>query len=292
MKPEDATTTAKVLIEALPYIQKFAGQTVVIKYGGNAMVDEVLKSSFARDVVLLKHVGINPVIVHGGGPQISQLLEKTGKASKFVEGQRVTDSETMDIVEMVLGGLVNKEIVELINQHGGRAMGITGKDGRLIRAKKLTLKRKASESTEVIDLGHTGEVVSIDPTLLNHLKGDDFIPVIAPTASDSQGVALNINADSVAGKVAAALHAEKLILLTNTAGVQKDGQLVTRLASREIESLIKDGVIRDGMRPKTMCAWDALASGVKTVHIIDGRIQHAVLLELFTSEGIGTLLYS
>ncbi len=292
MKPEDATTTAKVLIEALPYIQKFAGQTVVIKYGGNAMVDEVLKSSLARDVVLLKHVGINPVIVHGGGPQISQLLEKTGKASKFVEGQRVTDSETMDIVEMVLGGLVNKEIVELINQHGGRAMGITGKDGRLIRARKLTLKRKASESTEVIDLGHTGEVVSIDPTLLNHLKGDDFIPVIAPTASDSQGVALNINADSVAGKVASALHAEKLILLTNTAGVQKDGQLVTRLASREIESLIKDGVIRDGMRPKTMCAWDALASGVKTVHIIDGRIQHAVLLELFTSEGIGTLLYS
>ncbi len=289
MKPEDATTTAKVLIEALPYIQKFAGQTVVIKYGGNAMVDEELKSSFARDVVLLKHVGINPVIVHGGGPQISQLLEKTGKASKFVEGQRVTDSETMDIVEMVLGGLVNKEIVELINQHGGRATGITGKDGRLIRARKLTLKRKADE---VIDLGHTGEVVSIDPTLLNHLKGDDFIPVIAPTASDSQGVALNINADSVAGKVASALHAEKLILLTNTTGVQKDGQLVTRLASREIESLIKDGVIRDGMRPKTMCAWDALASGVKTVHIIDGRIQHAVLLELFTSEGIGTLLYS
>ena len=289
MKPEDAATTAKVLIEALPYIQKFAGQTVVIKYGGNAMVDETLKSSFARDVVLLKHVGINPVIVHGGGPQISQLLEKTGKASKFVEGQRVTDSETMDIVEMVLGGLVNKEIVELINQHGGRAMGITGKDGRLIRARKLTLKRKADE---VIDLGHTGEVVSIDPTLLNHLKGDDFIPVIAPTASDSHGVALNINADSVAGKVASALHAEKLILLTNTAGVQKDGQLVARLASREIESLIKDGVIRDGMRPKTMCAWDALASGVKTVHIIDGRIQHAVLLELFTSEGIGTLLYS
>ena len=292
MKPEDAATAAKVLIEALPYIQKFAGQTVVIKYGGNAMVDEELKSSFARDVVLLKHVGINPVIVHGGGPQIAQLLEKTGKASKFVEGQRVTDSETMDIVEMVLGGLVNKEIVELINQQGGRAMGITGKDGRLIRAKKLTLKREAAETTEVIDLGHTGEVVGIDPTLLNHLKGDDFIPVIAPTASDAHGVALNINADSVAGKVAAALHAEKLILLTNTAGVQKDGQLLTRLASREIDSLIKDGVIRDGMRPKTMCAWDALASGVKTVHIIDGRIQHAVLLELFTSEGIGTLLYS
>ncbi|MYB89567.1 MAG: acetylglutamate kinase [Proteobacteria bacterium] len=292
MKSEDAATTAKVLIEALPYIQKFAGQTVVIKYGGNAMVDEVLKSSFARDVVLLKHVGINPVIVHGGGPQITELLEKTGKASKFVEGQRITDRETMDIVEMVLGGLVNKEIVQLINQHGGRAMGITGKDGRLIRAKKLTLKRKASETTETIDLGHTGEVVSIDPTLLNHLKGDDFIPVIAPTGSDKDGQTLNINADSVAGKVAAALHAEKLILLTNTEGVQKDGQLLARLASREIESLIAEGVIRDGMRPKAMCAWDALASGVKTVHIIDGRIQHAVLLELFTSEGIGTLLYS
>ena len=289
MKPEDAANTAKVLIEALPYIQKFTGQTVVIKYGGNAMVDEDLKSSFARDVVLLKHVGINPIIVHGGGPQIAQLLEKTGKASKFVEGQRVTDKETMDIVEMVLGGLVNKDIVQLINQHGGRAIGITGKDGRLIHAKKLTLKR---DTSEVIDLGHTGEVVGIDPTLLNHLKGDDFIPVIAPTASDGRGNALNINADSVAGKVASVLRAEKLILLTNTVGVQKDGQLLSRLASSEIEALIKDGVIRDGMRPKAMCAWDAIASGVKTVHIIDGRIRHAVLLELFTSKGIGTLLYN
>ena len=289
MKPEDAANTAKVLIEALPYIQKFTGQTVVIKYGGNAMVDEDLKSSFARDVVLLKHVGINPIIVHGGGPQIAQLLEKTGKASKFVEGQRVTDKETMDIVEMVLGGLVNKDIVQLINQHGGRAVGITGKDGRLIHAKKLTLKRNTSE---VIDLGHTGVVVGIDPTLLNHLKGDDFIPVIAPTASDGRGNALNINADSVAGKVASVLQAEKLILLTNTVGVQKNGQLLSRLASNEIEALIKDGVIRDGMRPKAMCAWDAIASGVKTVHIIDGRIRHAVLLELFTSKGIGTLLYN
>ena len=289
MKPEDAANTAKVLIEALPYIQKFTNQTVVIKYGGNAMVDEDLKSSFARDVVLLKHVGINPIIVHGGGPQIAQLLEKTGKASKFVEGQRVTDKETMDIVEMVLGGLVNKDIVQLINQHGGRAIGITGKDGRLIHAKKLTLKR---DTSEVIDLGHTGEVVGIDPTLLNHLKGDDFIPVIAPTASDGRGNALNINADSVAGKVASVLRAEKLILLTNTVGVQKDGQLLSRLASSEIEALIKDGVIRDGMRPKAMCAWDAIASGVKTVHIIDGRVRHAVLLELFTSKGIGTLLYN
>ncbi len=289
MNPENAENTAKVLIEALPYIQKFADQTVVIKYGGNAMVDEELKSSFARDVVLLKLVGINPVIVHGGGPQIGELLEKTGKASKFVDGLRVTDKETMDIVEMVLGGLVNKDIVQRINQHGGRAIGITGKDGRLIRAKKLTLKR---DTSEVIDLGHTGEVVGIDPTLLNQIKGDDFIPVIAPTASDGQGNALNINADSVAGKIAAALHAEKLILLTNTNGVQKDGQTLSRLASGEIEPLIEEGVIRDGMRPKTMCAWDALASGVKSVHIIDGRIRHAVLLELFTSEGIGTLLYS
>ncbi|MCY4420383.1 MAG: acetylglutamate kinase [Gammaproteobacteria bacterium] len=289
MKPENAENTAKVLIEALPYIQKFADQTVVIKYGGNAMVDEELKSSFARDVVLLKLVGINPIIVHGGGPQIGELLEKTGKASKFVDGLRVTDKETMDIVEMVLGGLVNKDIVQRINQHGGRAIGITGKDGRLIRAKKLTLKR---DTSEVIDLGHTGEVIGIDPTLLNQIKGDDFIPVIAPTASDGQGNALNINADSVAGKIAAALCAEKLILLTNTNGVQKDGQIISRLASGEIEPLIKEGVIRDGMRPKTMCAWDALASGVKSVHIIDGRIRHAVLLELFTSEGIGTLLHS
>ena len=289
MKPENAENTAKVLIEALPYIQKFADQTVVIKYGGNAMVDEELKSSFARDVVLLKLVGINPIIVHGGGPQIGELLEKTGKASKFVDGLRVTDKETMDIVEMVLGGLVNKDIVQRINQHGGRAIGITGKDGRLIRAKKLTLKR---DTSEVIDLGHTGEVIGIDPTLLNQIKGDDFIPVIAPTASDGQGNALNINADSVAGKIAAALQAEKLILLTNTNGVQKDGQILSRLASGEIEPLIKEGVIRDGMRPKTMCAWDALASGVKSVHIIDGRIRHAVLLELFTSEGIGTLLHS
>ncbi len=289
MKPENAENTAKVLIEALPYIQKFADQTVVIKYGGNAMVDEELKSSFARDVVLLKLVGINPIIVHGGGPQIGELLEKTGKASKFVDGLRVTDKETMDIVEMVLGGLVNKDIVQRINQHGGRAIGITGKDGRLIRAKKLTLKR---DTSEVIDLGHTGEVVGIDPTLLNQIKGDDFIPVIAPTASDGHGNALNINADSVAGKIAAALHAEKLILLTNTNGVQKDGKVLSRLASGEIEPLIEEGVIRDGMRPKTMCAWDALASGVKSVHIIDGRIRHAVLLELFTSEGIGTLLHS
>ena len=291
MQSENAANIAKVLTEALPYIQKFTGKTIVIKYGGNAMVDETLKSSFARDMVLLKLVGINPIVVHGGGPQIAQLLEKTGKQSTFVDGQRVTDKETMDIVEMVLGGLINKEIVQLINQHGGRAIGITGKDGRLIYAKKLTLKRDAP-TPEVVDLGHTGEVTGVDPTLLNHLKEGQFIPVIAPTASDGHGKTLNINADSVAGKIASALQAEKLILLTNAAGIQKEGQLLSGLDYREIEALISSGVIRDGMLPKAMCAWDAIASGVKTVHIIDGRTQHAVLLELFTSEGIGTLLHN
>ncbi len=293
MQSENAANIAQVLIEALPYIQKFTGKTVVIKYGGNAMIDETLKSSFARDVVLLKHVGINPIIVHGGGPQIGELLEKTGKQSQFVDGLRVTDKETMDIVEMVLGGLVNKEIVQLINQHGGRAIGITGKDGRLIYAKKLTLTRDAPASggTETIDLGHTGEVTGVDPSLLNHLIEEQFIPVIAPTASDVHGNTLNINADSVAGKIAAVLQAEKLILLTNTAGVQKDGQLLHGLNYRDIEALVSNGVIRDGMLPKVMCAWDAVASGVKAVHIIDGRVQHAVLLELFTSEGVGTLVH-
>lgn len=293
MQSENAANIAKVLIEALPYIQTFTGKTVVIKYGGNAMVDEALKSSFARDVVLLKHVGIHPIIVHGGGPQIGELLEKTGKQSRFVDGQRVTDKETMDIVEMVLGGLVNKEIVQLVNRHGGRAIGITGKDGGLVHARKLTLKRDAhpSGTHETIDLGHTGEVTAVDPSLLDHLKEEQFIPVIAPTASDDDGNTLNINADSVAGKIAAVLQAEKLILLTNTAGVQNNGELISRLDYREIEALISEGVIRDGMLPKVKCAWDAVASGVKAVHIIDGRIQHAVLLELFTSEGIGTLVH-
>ena len=293
MQSENAANIAKVLIEALPYIQKFAGKTIVIKYGGNAMVDEALKSNFARDVVLLKHVGINPIIVHGGGPQIGEVLKKTGKPSRFVDGVRVTDKETMDIVEMVLGGLVNKEIVQLINQHGGRATGITGKDGGMVYARKLTLTRDApaSGTPETIDLGHTGEVTGVDPSLLHHLTGEQFIPVIAPTASDASGNTLNINADSVAGKIAAVLQAEKLILLTNTVGVQKDGQLLTRLDYREIEALISSGVIREGMRPKVMCAWDAVASGVKAVHIIDGRVQHAVLLELFTSEGVGTLVH-
>ena len=289
-----AANSAKVLIEALPYIQKFSGKTVVIKYGGNAMVDEALKSSFARDIVLLKQVGINPVIVHGGGPQIGKLLEKLGKQSTFVDGLRVTDSETMDVVEMVLGGLVNKEIVQLINQHGGRAIGITGKDGGLIRAKKLKLARDAPElnAPEIIDLGHVGEVTGINPSLLNHLTDEKFIPIIAPIGASEEGEALNINADLVASKIATVLGAEKLILLTNTEGVLQDGKLLTGLQPKQIDELIKNGVIRDGMLPKINCAWDAISSGVKSAHIIDGRVQHAVLLELFTDQGVGTLLHS
>ncbi len=294
MELKKAANVARVLTEALPYIQKFARKTIVIKYGGNAMVDEELKSGFARDIVLLKLVGINPIIVHGGGPQIGRLLEKLGKRSEFVEGMRVTDSETMDVVEMVLGGLVNKEIVQLINRHGGRAIGITGKDGGLIHAKKLTVTRNSPELEvpEIIDLGHVGEVTGINPSLLNHLKAEQFIPIIAPIGTGEDGEALNINADLVAAKIAVVLEAEKLILLTNTTGVKKDDKLLTGLKSREIEELISDGVIKDGMLPKVNCAWDAISSGVKTAHIIDGRVQHAVLLELFTDQGVGTLLHS
>ena len=293
MQTSNAENIAKVLTEALPYIQKFSGKTIVIKYGGNAMVDEALKSSFARDMVLLKLVGINPVVVHGGGPQIGELLKKLGKPSKFVEGMRVTDSETMDVVEMVLGGLVNKEIVRLISQHGGSAVGISGKDGGLIYARRLRVTRNAPELDvpEIIDLGHVGEVMGINPSLLNHLKEEQFIPVIAPIGTGEEGETLNINADIVAGKIAVALQAEKLILLTNTAGVKKEGELLTGLTYREIESLISTGVVSDGMLPKVNCAWDALSSGVKTAHIIDGRVRHAVLLELFTDEGVGTLLH-
>ncbi len=294
MNPKNAENIAKVLIEALPYIQKFAGKTIVIKYGGNAMVDEDLKSSFARDIVLLKHVGINPVIVHGGGPQIGELLEKLGKESKFVDGMRVTDSETMDVVEMVLGGLINKEIVQLINKHGGRAIGITGKDGGLIHAKRLVVTRDAPElkAPEIIDMGHVGEVVGVNPSILNHLKEEQFIPVIAPIGMGEDDEALNINADLVAGKIATVLGAEKLILLTNTQGVKKEDKVITGLHSNEIQELIDSGVIKDGMLPKVNCAWDAISSGVKTAHIIDGRVQHAVLLEIFTDKGVGTLLRS
>ncbi len=292
--PEDfAGRIAHVLIESLPYIRRFRGKTMVIKYGGNAMVDEGLKHSFARDVVLLKLVGINPVIVHGGGPQIGQLLNKLGKTSHFVDGMRVTDSETMDVVEMVLGGLVNKEIVNLLNQHGGAAVGLTGKDGDLIRARKITFQSSSPETQapEIIDLGHVGEVESIDPSVVDMLVQGDFIPVIAPIGVGEDGGSYNINADLVAGKMAQVLGAEKLILLTNTLGVlDKEGALLTGLSLEEVTRLIADGTISGGMIPKIRCAMDALQGGVQSVHIIDGRIEHAVLLELFTDRGIGTLL--
>ncbi|APZ43675.1 acetylglutamate kinase [Acidihalobacter ferrooxydans] len=290
MNQDDATQTARVLIEALPYIQRFTGKTVVIKYGGNAMVDEILKRGFARDIVLMKQVGINPVVVHGGGPQIGKLLERLGKESRFVRGMRVTDAETMDVVEMVLGGLVNKEIVNLINQQGGRAVGLTGKDGGLIRARKLSPSSAAPHPEEDIDLGQVGEVASIDPAVVHMLDNGDFIPVIAPIGVGEDGRAYNINADLVAGKVAAILGAEKLILLTNTRGVlDRSGELLTGLTSRRVDELIEDGTIHGGMLPKIACALDAVNSGVKTALIVDGRVEHSVLLELFTDQGIGTL---
>ena len=295
MDTKNAHNIARVLIEALPYIQRFADKTVVIKYGGNAMVDEDLKKSFARDVVLLKQVGINPVIVHGGGPQIGRLLEQLGKKSEFVEGMRVTDRETMDVVQMVLGGLVNKEIVNLINQIGGRAVGLTGKDGGLIRARQLKISRKSPElqEPEIIDLGHVGEVASIDPGIVHMLDHGDFIPVVAPIGVGEDGTSYNINADLVAGKLAAVLGAEKLMLLTNTPGVlDQEGKLLTGLSASAVEDLIADGTIHGGMLPKIRCALDAVASGVKTAHIIDGRVEHAVLLELFTDQGVGTLIRS
>ncbi len=290
-----ADNIAHVLTEALPYIQRFSGKTVVIKYGGNAMTDEQLKSSFARDVVLLKQVGINPVIVHGGGPQIGLLLEQLGKESRFVQGMRVTDSETMDVVQMVLGGLVNKQIVNLINQHGGRAVGLTGKDGAMIRARKLAIRQNAEteQPSEIIDLGHVGEVSRIDPGIIDLLDQGDFIPVVAPIGVGDDGAAYNINADLVAGKIASVLQAEKLILLTNTPGVlDQSGKLLTGLSAGDIRDLIEDGTIHGGMLPKIDCALDAVQSGVKTAHIIDGRVQHAVLLELLTDKGVGTLLTS
>jgi acetylglutamate kinase len=281
------------LAEALPYIQRFTGKTVVIKYGGNAMVDETLKSGFARDVVLMKLVGINPVVVHGGGPQIGQLLAKIGKQTEFVEGMRVTDSETMDVVEMVLGGLVNKDIVNLINRHGGRAVGLTGKDGDLIRAKKLTLTRNAPELKvpEIIDIGHVGQVASIDPGVVDMLVRGNFIPVVAPIGVGEDGSSYNINADLVAGKMAEVLRAEKLMLLTNAAGVlDKNDKILSGLTAHEVDALIADGTIYGGMLPKIRCALDAVQAGVKAAHIVDGRVEHAVLLELFTDEGVGTLI--
>jgi acetylglutamate kinase len=288
-----AVETAHVLVEALPYIRRFKGKTIVVKYGGNAMVDDALKSSFARDIVLMKLVGMNPVIVHGGGPQIGNLLARIGKESRFVDGMRVTDSETMDVVEMVLGGLVNKEIVNLINHHGGTAVGLTGKDGDLIRAHKLTATRRGPElqAPEIIDLGHVGEVASIDTGIVDFLVSGDFIPVIAPIGVGDDGHSYNINADLVAGKVAEALGAEKLLLLTNTPGlIDRDGRLLTGLEVGEVEALIEDGTVHGGMLPKVDCALDAVRGGVGAAQIIDGRVEHAVLLELFTSTGVGTLI--
>jgi acetylglutamate kinase len=290
---QQSMNVAQVLIEALPYIQRFSGKTIVIKYGGNAMVDDELKNSFARSIVLLKQVGINPVVVHGGGPQIGKLLEKLGKESRFIEGMRVTDRETMDVVQMVLGGLINKEIVNLINQHGGRAIGLTGKDGGMIRAKPMKMERHSPEldAPEIIDLGHVGEVSAIDPSVVDMLDSGDFIPVIAPIGVGDDGSAYNINADLVAGKLAVVLGAEKLLLLTNTAGLlSKEGELLTGLDAREVQNLIDDGTIYGGMLPKINCALDAVCSGVRSAHIIDGRVEHAVLLELFTDTGVGTLI--
>ena len=287
--------TVQVLSEALPYIQRFAGKTVVIKYGGNAMVDEALKSSFARDIVLLKLIGINPVVVHGGGPQIGDLMKRVGKESKFVGGMRVTDSETMDIVEMVLGGLVNQQIVSLINGHGGMAVGLTGKDGDFIRAKKLKFSRKAPEmnTSEIVDIGHVGEVESINAGVVDMLVKGNFIPVIAPIGAGEHGESYNINADLVAGKVAEVLGAEKLILLTNTPGVMdNDEKVLTGLTSSDVDELIESGAIYGGMLPKIQCALEAVKGDVNTAHVIDGRVEHAVLLEILTDDGVGTLIHN
>ena len=289
-----ALDTAKVLTESLPYIRRFTGKTIIVKFGGNAMVDTELKTSFARDIVLMKLVGMNPVVVHGGGPQIGEQLKKIGKESRFVQGMRVTDSETMDVVSMVLGGLVNKEIVSLINTQGGNAVGLTGKDGGLIHARQLTfIDNNAPELTasEIIDIGHVGEVASIDPTIINTLVNGNFIPVVAPIGVGEDGQSYNINADLVAGKLAGVLNAEKLMLLTNTAGLlDKAGKLLTGLNATQVDALIEDGTIYGGMLPKIACALDAVNSGVTSSHIVDGRVEHAVLLEIFTDKGVGTLI--
>ena len=287
---DSAKNIAEVLTESLPYIQKFTGRTVVVKYGGNAMTDEKLKQSFARDIVLMKLVGINPIVVHGGGPQIANVLDQLNIESNFVNGLRVTDSKTMDVVEMVLGGLVNKEIVGLLNKNHGKAVGVTGKDGNLIKAKKLRIKPNEGDD-EVVDIGQVGKVVSIDTKVLEVMKDSDFIPVIAPIGTDEKGASYNINADSVAGEIAKVLRAEKLILLTNVAGVQGGkGTVLTGLSIKQVAKLIADKTIRGGMLPKIECALEAVNGGVHSAHIIDGRVEHAVLLEIFTDEGVGTLI--
>ena len=287
----DNRRKALTLAEALPYIRRFHGKTIVVKYGGNAMTDEALQHSFARDVVLLKLVGMNPVVVHGGGPQIDELLKRVGKKGEFVQGMRVTDSETMDLVEMALG-LVNKDIVNLINQHGGRAIGLSGKDGAFMRARKMLLPDKENAAA-MIDIGQVGEVTSIDPEIIALLETREFIPVVSPIGVGPEGESYNINADLVAGKLAEILRAEKLILLTNAPGVlDKDGKLLTGLTPRQVDALFADGTIHGGMLPKISSALDAARSGVKSVHIIDGRVEHALLLEVLTDQGVGTLIRS
>ncbi|TFH88322.1 acetylglutamate kinase [Billgrantia azerbaijanica] len=289
----DPRLVVEVLSEALPYIQRFSGKTVVVKYGGNAMTEDTLIDSFARDMVLMKEVGINPVVVHGGGPQIGELLEKLKIESRFVGGMRVTDAETMDVVEMVLGGLVNKGIVNLINQCGGKAIGLTGKDGAQIRARQLRVEHQTPEMTapEIIDIGHVGEVEHVSTDLIEMLAARDFIPVIAPIGVDATGRSYNINADLVAGKVAEALGAEKLMLLTNVAGLMNAaGEVLTGLTTAQVDALIADGTIHGGMLPKIRCALEAVKEGVASAHIIDGRVPHATLLEIFTNAGVGTLI--
>ncbi|MBD3756051.1 MAG: acetylglutamate kinase [Gammaproteobacteria bacterium] len=293
LNKEQAQNIASVLAEALPYIQRFSGKTIVVKYGGNAMTEDTLMEGFARDIVLMKLVGMNPVVVHGGGPQIGDLLKRIGKESEFVQGMRVTDSETMDVVEMVLGGLVNKEIVNLIHRHGGNSVGLTGKDGNLIVAKKLRITKNTPgiDAPEIIDIGHVGEVEKINTGVIDMLIQGDFIPVIAPVGVGADGHSYNINADLVAGKVAEALKAEKLMLLTNTPGLlDKQGQLLTGLSAKKVDELIADGTIYGGMLPKIQCALEAVQNGVHSAHIIDGRVEHAVMLEVFTDEGVGTLI--
>ena len=290
---ESPLRKAAVLAEALPYIKRFFDTTFVIKYGGNAMTDDKLKDSFAQDVVLLKLVGLNPVVIHGGGPQIEKLLQRVGKKGEFIQGMRVTDAETMEVVEMVLGGQVNKEIVALINKHGGKAVGLTGKDANFIRAKKLLMQKKDAPAGDVIDVGQVGQITSIDPSLISFLDQGDFIPVIAPIGIGDNGETYNINADVVAGKIAEILKAEKLVLLTNTPGVlDKNGKLLTGLTPRDIDQLVEDGTLSGGMLPKIGSAIDAARSGVKSVHIIDGRVPHCLLLEILTDHGVGTMICS
>jgi acetylglutamate kinase len=295
LSADSAMQVAQVLTEALPYIQRFTGKTIVVKFGGNAMVDPQLHESFARDIVLMKLVGMNPVVIHGGGPQIGSLLEKLNIQTEFIQGMRVTDAQTMDVVEMVLGGKVNKEIVASISRAGGKAIGVTGKDGRLIRARRMTIERHGPEldAPEIINIGHVGEVRQIDTEMLNVILASNFIPVIAPIGVDEQGATYNINADLVAGKIAQVMQAEKLMLLTNVAGLlDADGQVLTGLSTAQVDALIADGTVHGGMLPKIGCALEAVKSGVASAHIVDGRVAHAVLLEIFTDQGMGTKITS